>query len=216
MIGKCKALGVGAGTEDPCLVITPARNVRIDKLRGLAILLMILDHVLCVIDPENIARYTLTRAALPIFMLISGYLLANRNPSLKRYAQLVAASFCSLLIVQHIPGMAKVDVLFVIAIVLTVWPIARRYPIIALCIGAVQSQTLGLWDGYEPGHILAIMCAGALLNQERSTTDRKIATITASILPRAFTTIGQAPLLFYLSHLAIIRIAHIVIGNTYY
>lgn len=87
--------------------------------------------------------------ALSPSQMFSGYLLTNRNPSLKRCAQLVAASFCSLLIVQHIPGMAKVDVLFVIAIVLAVWPIDRCIPISALCIGAVQSQMFGLWDGYQ-------------------------------------------------------------------
>lgn len=184
--------------------MTPARNVRIDKLRGLAILLMILDHVLCVIDPENLARYTLTRAALPIFMLISGYLLANRNPSLKRYAQLVAASFCSLLIVQHIPGMAKVDVLFVIAIVLAVWPIARRVPITALCIGAVQSQTFGLWDGYEPGYLLALLCTGQLLFQTRSRNDYLIASHVCRFMPRAIEILGRYPLSAYLAHLLII------------
>lgn len=182
------------------------RNQRIDKLRGLAILLMILDHVLSIIDPENLARYTLTRAALPIFMLIAGYLLANRNASIKRYLQLVAAAFASLTIVQYIPGMAKVDVLFVIALALALWPIAQHYPIIALCVGTVQAQTLGLWDGYQPGHLLALMCAGALLKHTRAHNDELVAKRIADAIPHAFAQVGRWPLLVYLGHLLLIAL----------
>lgn len=136
----------------------------------------------------------------------SGQLFANRNPSLKRYAQLVAASFCSLLIVQRIPGMAKIDVLFVIAIVLAVWPIARRYPIISLCIGAVQSQTIGLWDGYQPGYLLAIMCTGQQLAHSDFTADKSIAIYISDQLPPPTAWIGRQPITLYLLHLGIITV----------
>lgn len=179
------------------------RNPDLDKVRGLAVLLMFLDHTLSVLEGGMIWRLTLTRASLPLFMLVSGYLLAYRNPSFRRYAQLLAASAVSLILVQQIPGKASADVLAMISVAVSCWPIARRWPIATMAIASTIGYTFaGLGDGYQPGYLLSLMCAGAMLRRASwATRDLDLGHRFADTLPSFLIYLGRWPLTWYLVHL---------------
>lgn len=184
------------------------RRDAIDRIRGLAVLLMVVGHVLAVTDSGLLVRLTLTRASLPLFALVTGYLLADREPSNRRTLQLAGGAAVSLWLVRFLPGMAAVDVLAVIGIALAFWPLALRWPVVTLCVGAVQGYTFaGFFDGYQPGHVMALMCAGLLLRRGGSVPDLAVARRVASALPGWVAGIGRRPLTVYVGHLAVLAVA---------
>lgn len=75
---------------------TQSRNATLDSLRGLAILLMIVDHVAGVFFSINIAPDTLrflTRLSMPLFAILMGFFLArSTKTNWNRLLQLAVAS----------------------------------------------------------------------------------------------------------------------------
>ena len=45
----------------------------VDRLRGAAVLLMVLDHVLVQVAPGHLLRLTLTRLSLPLFLICAAH-----------------------------------------------------------------------------------------------------------------------------------------------
>ena len=175
------------------------RCIAFDQLRGVALLLMVLDHCLAAIgDPWTLAlRYTLTRAALPLFMVVSGHLAQNRSlPSPKRLAQLVVAAAAALLLVARLPYMASVDVLAVYLVALVPWPLVRRWPLAAIGVALTLIGTFPmLWDGYHPGLLVALMALGAVIPLE-------VITKCGGLLPTWLAPLGRWPLTIYVLHIA--------------
>ncbi|MCS5637910.1 MAG: TraX family protein [Myxococcota bacterium] len=89
-----------AGSDPaPAATATPARNPRFDALRGLAIALMVLDHVAMILWKLQIDSEvrSVTRLAEPLFVLLFGYLLYGRPRARlgTRGLQLLAAALVS-------------------------------------------------------------------------------------------------------------------------
>lgn len=146
--------------EDSRLVLSSlTRNQLIDVIRGLSILLMALDHVLAVVDPSSPWRH-LTRAAMPGFMVISGYLGAGAVD--RRYWDVVMAAVISWPLAVFLE-LALVHILMVFVLV---------YPLLRLPIGGlILVASLGLlqahnWPihtgGYQPGYVFAFLAVGRL------------------------------------------------------
>jgi fucose 4-O-acetylase-like acetyltransferase len=175
------------------------RDIIIDRLRGLAIVLMILDHALAVYGTGGVLRWTVTRASLPLFMLSSGWVMRNRDwPSARRAIELVLAAGISTVLVRVLPGMARVDVLVVYLVALTMWPIARRFGgewwvFTCVVLGALPV----LWHGYHPLVVVGLMVAGPFA-LENGTWVRKL----GESLPAEMEVIGRWPLTLYVGHLA--------------
>lgn len=180
------------------------RRERIDRLRGLAMSLMLLGHALAVTGSGGWLRLTLTRGSLPIFAAITGYLLAERMPRPARVAQVAAVGLWSSMTVAAlaVPGLDAVDPLIVIAAALVLWPVVRRWPVLSALVGTVQAVTYhGLYPGYQLGEVVALMAAGVLLRRSASPGDIAAARQTADRLPAVLGAVGRRPLSVYAAHI---------------
>lgn len=196
------ALDASAGTRGVARV---DRRESIDRLRGLAMALMMLGHLLAVLDAGEWVRLTLTRGSLPIFAAVTGYLLADRRPRWGRVGQVAGVGLFASAAVDYagVPGLNAVDPLLVIAAALCCWPLVVRWPVLVVLVGTVQAVTYaGLYDGYQIGEVLALNAAGVLLRRSASPHDLDAARWTAGRLPAVLGTIGRRPLTAYALHLA--------------
>lgn len=178
----------------------------VDGLRGLAIVLMVLDHVLFQVDPDNILRFTLTRTALPLFMATAAMVWRGR-PSNRRLAQLGLAALIEVPLTiglgMPMPGILTVFVLLVVML----WqvPIIQQKPGIFAALGLIQ--TIYIPDplpGYDLGLVLAWWCLGALAAKELEPLGAR--------LPAWCRAIGRGPLTWYLAHLTVIWIILMAVG----
>jgi hypothetical protein len=184
----------------------------LDVLRGVAVLLMILDHVLALVVFKGAPaaelmwiRLTLTRLALPLFVGISGYLLARRGVvhDRKRQAQIWAAG---VLVTVAFMGMGfpVPDVLFVLALVHPLFGLVRRWPIVAGVVGALQFQYLMIpWQGYQPGTIVLYLSLGVLA------ATSEVPQLRNALLER----VGASPLRWYVGHVAVLLVVSLFWGG---
>ena len=164
------------------------RNQALDTLRGLAVLLMILDHAAVVFGlPEIIRLYT--RVAMPLFMAISGYLWTAHRPHRLGLVALAAALSAPLEIYLGLtqPGILTVWLLAQIAM-----PLVARYPAETAFFALVSTFMINPWSGYHPGLLLVFLALGRLIPPPRHFH-----------LP-PFALVGRLPLSFYLAHLVIL------------
>src|SRR4051794_34146876 len=54
--------------------VTRTRDAALDGVRGLAVALMVLDHVCAVTGSGHLLRYSVTRLSMPLFFVVSGHL----------------------------------------------------------------------------------------------------------------------------------------------
>jgi hypothetical protein len=179
------------------------RDAALDRLRGTAIALMVLDHLLAWGEVGFCVQATVTRASLPLFMLVSGNLMAERVlPSIGRAAQLAAAACASTWLVAGLPFMAPVDVLVSFCLALLAWPAARLAPACALVVCVVVMGIAPMNSGYSPFELLALMLVGAMTFDVGSWLYR-----FGCALPWWLAAFGRWPLTWYVGHLAVIRLA---------
>lgn len=177
---------------------------------------MVLDHVLVNLDPGSPLRSTVTRAALPLFMVVSGHLIATKGfGSWQRWARLGLAALVALGAARSAGLAATPDVLIVYLFAVTALVALRwagiRSPIVAGSLGIAWGITASAqvastgWTGYQPGFVLALLALGML------------ATMPATLPgPAAFWTacakVGRYPLAWYLGHLVVLGIIRTAAG----
>ncbi|MCA1726985.1 MAG: heparan-alpha-glucosaminide N-acetyltransferase domain-containing protein [Actinobacteria bacterium] len=175
----------------------------LDAARGLAVVLMIVDHVAAVMGsnagPLWWVRHTVTRPALPLFMVVAGILIARRRSSWswRRLVAIAGAGVVAtwLLLVSGIQF--GPDVLLVLVATCPAWGVLSRRPLELLVLGLLQALYLPIgWGGYEPGLVLAYLGVGILAGGcgER----------LSWIRGRAFELVGRYPLTWYLGHLVVL------------
>ncbi len=195
-----KPAAVDAGTS---------RDTAIDALRGAAIVLMILDHALGFAQMTNLrgswmefARLSVTRFALPTFMICTGVLLSIRPLALRRWIEVTAAAVIVNL-GALLAGMGHVtpEVLAMWSLVMVFSPMIRRFPI---CVAVVALLQAFYWQvpipTYQPGWLAAFVCIGVLGGQGRN---RELAELGAFV-PAWMEPMGHRPLAWYMGHLAIL------------
>lgn len=176
----------------------PSRLVGLDRLRGLAVLLMVLDHVLLVVGEGLALRLTVTRAALPIFGLLAGALW--RPGARVRLLQLGGAAIVATYL-GVVLGMPRPDVLVVIFVALLAMHAYRRWPVATFAVAAIQATTWGIAaGGYEPGVLLVLMVGGYEFGRERLD-------VLGRRAPALLELLGRYPLSLYLGHLALLALA---------
>lgn len=100
-----------------------ARLVGLDRLRGLAVLLMVADHVLVAVDPSSLARFTITRLSLPLFCLVAGSLAVRAR---RRRLLPVAVAGVVVLPLEWAAGLGVPGPLLLVALAVAVCGLAAR------------------------------------------------------------------------------------------
>ena len=126
------------------LLIAPdgRRLPKLDVIRAVAIILMIVDHALLIFLPDNsgtsILRATLTRSAEPLFVFVLATLTISRNQRMKlgRWFQIAMVSAITSAILSHELGYAMADILVSIALVSPFILVLVRLPGIWLYVSA--------------------------------------------------------------------------------
>jgi len=185
----------------------------VDAARGLAILLMVLDHLLVVLvdvgvlaggvgSPSYLVRMTVTRASLPLFMLCTGGLLSVRRLSWLRFGDVSAAALVvNGLLIAYPIGIHPPEVLAVWCLVMVAWPWIGRYPALCACVGIVQVYVWPIgWQGYQPGVLLVLVSVGVLAGPG--------ALEWATRLPMWLGVVGRKPLVWYCGHLVALAALH--------
>lgn len=174
----------------------------VDRLRGLAILLMLVDHALVQLDAGNPLRLTLTRFSLPLFMICAGLMLSERRGAVnwKRLGVTVACG-----IVVALPswfvGLSPL-LLLTIAAGLACGPWLVRWPSLWLVCGLIQALFVPLVGArdYEPGLIVVLLALGVLV--ARSADDWTRWSRWGGELPRWLGFLGRHALAVYVGHVA--------------
>lgn len=202
---------VETGSHDP----TGKRDRRLDALRGLALVLMILDHVLVVAleagAPDELfwIRKTITRFSLPLFMVVSGMLLARRkSTSWRRWLEIACgALFVNCLTLIPV-GFGLPDILLVWLLASLFTPLIIRFPMEVAIVGLLQAQNLPIpWGGYQLGWVVALLAIGVL-----ATHLREIPLLNyANYLPAWVAAMGRRPLLWYVGHMTVVVVVGAVV-----
>lgn len=183
---------------------TGQRVQGIDRLRGAAILLMVLDHVLVHVDYASPLRFTATRLALPAFVICAALVRPVGAAALgRRRMLLLAGAVCAEAVLGPAAGLGTPGPVLLITLVLVAAPQLDRAPATFAVLGLIQALYLAPrfgphWDGYQPGMVAAWWCVGRLVtDRERAWTEH---------LPRPLAVVGRHPLAWYLGHLAVIAL----------
>lgn len=191
------------------LDLSSVRDRRLDLVRGWAVVLMVLDHVLALWllhggpAAAGVVRSTLTRLALPAFMLVAGWLWSRRGSSTSgwRWAEVMALGVFSTAAMAAL-GLPVPEVLVVFAMAAVLGPVLLRWPVATSVLGLLQAVNQPLpWAGYQPGYLLLWLGLGVLAHR---------AAVVWSVplwLDRpGFEAIGRRPLMWYGGHLVMLLV----------
>jgi len=177
----------------------------IDRVRGLAVVLMVVDHVLVLVQfrsPEVVQwayalRMTVTRASLPLFCLCAGVLLHGRR-STARLLDIAAVALVTNVALEVWPmGIRAPEILAVLLPVLLAGGVLVRWPAASVVLGVLQVTVWPIgWAGYEPGLVVAFVALGVLVGRP--------ALSWGDSLPAALGAVGSRPLAWYAGHMGLL------------
>ena len=182
-------------------VVKGGRTLSLDRLRGLAIACMVLDHLCLIFHTCYWLRLTAGRVAMPLFFLVSGHLVRRLG---WRHGWVL---LLGLLVPFVVPWIDSPNVL-VWYVVGAVWIVAARYAGIWLwlpsLVGLAWAANFGVWsplhvgpDSFDGLMLIGIMGMGAALETDAFDWGLR--------LPRFFERIGRYPLSVYVGHLLILN-----------
>lgn len=194
------------------------RLAGIDRVRGLAVVLMVLDHVLVavvslglvegpsVVGP-TLVRLTLTRLSLPLFMWASGYLLGQKAPSLVRRFEVAGAAACVTALLVAFPiGVQVPDPLVLWTFVMLGAQMIRSHPVAFGLLGVTVSAMPWPFAGYNPGVVLALVALGVC-----SVQCGPFPQVIGERLPPWFGWVGRRALSLYVAHIVVLCALAVVV-----
>jgi surface polysaccharide O-acyltransferase-like enzyme len=182
------------------------RLVGLESGRGLAVLVMVLDHVLIVTGyVDSPVRATVTRVAMPLFMVVAGALVGRL-----RARRLLRVAIAGLALPLFVPWIDNPNILLLyglgaVGVAAARWA-AGRSGLWVLLVAAVAGLANGYGDlgtGYPLPSVVALMCAGALVG--RGPLDQAFGWLRRRGL-LWLSSIGRRPLAVYIGHLAVLRL----------
>lgn len=191
----------------------PARLTVLDRLRGLAVLLMLLDHGLFLSmtlhpggDLRSDLRSTVTRFSMPLFMVVSGFLL-ERTSRRRAVTVLFAALLVSVVLLVCWPEFAQPEILTLWVLLFPLRSLFLRFPLETVVLGVLQVLHLPVgWPGYEPGLVAVFLAVGVLARDRVEVLSRP-----ARLLPRWLEVVGRHSLGVYVFHLVLLAGALVVV-----
>jgi hypothetical protein len=167
------------------------RDGALDRLRGLAVLLMVADH-LALSAGLDVVRLTAGRLAVPLFFVLAGHLASRLS---WRHGRLIGLG---LLLPAFAPWVDSPNVLLYLGVFLPAVAWAGRHRWL-LPLAVVLALTLAangyagpVGTGYAPSALLALCCVGALLPRS--------AFAAAGRLPVVLAWPGRHALSLYVGH----------------
>lgn len=165
----------------------------LDRVRGLAIVLMVLDHILIFVSHDNVLRFTLTRAAMPLFFVIGGNLIRKWPSNRVFLIGIIGAALPA-----FVPWIDSPDVLFWYALFYVPIYLARKHNLLPWIILvsltlATNFYMLHLGNSFWPFGLLAIMALGAMMPLDSFRWGNR--------LPKFLEWPGRHPLSIYVGHL---------------
>jgi surface polysaccharide O-acyltransferase-like enzyme len=200
------ALGIPS-SKGHLLLEQRRRSVGLDALRGLAILLMMVDHVAYVAGPEwQVLRESVGRLALPLFFVLGGHL-ASRWAWRRQLPVLGVGLVVGVLV----PWSGAFELLLSFTLgVLLVSRIRRSAAALGLLVafgltlganGYAQLVAGPVGTGYAPACLLGLMALGALLPRTAFGWTRR--------LPALLALLGRRPLTVYAGHLLLLELVRL-------
>lgn len=188
--------------------VSGSRSPGIDRLRGVAVLVMVADHVLVFVPGVMPVRLTVTRLAMPLFFVIAGHL-ATRC----RWDRLLWVGGVGAAIPLVAWWIDRPNVLLVYAAAVPLVVLARRRPspvwlAVLVAVPLVQLANGELLrpvtTGFDPLALLGLMALGALLPRPAFTAfDR---------LPAWLGWCGRWPLTVYVAHVVAFSAVAVLVG----
>jgi uncharacterized membrane protein len=185
-------------------VTTVQRLGGLDRLRGLAVGLMVADHVLLAAGAGVGWRLGPTRVALPLFCLVAGALGGGPwERRSRRVAQLGVAGVVVSCTAGLVLGTGAPDVLLVLALGIVVVELVERagsplLTLAVLAVAAVQPVTWRVGTGYQVGTVVVLLWLGGLPGV------REGLDAAGSRLPVWLERAGRRPLTVYVVHLTVL------------
>lgn len=196
---------VASRAAAPASPVVSGRVGAVDRVRGLAIACMVVDHLCLIFSGPELLRWTVGRLAMPLFFVLSGYLLRRLS---WRHAGIGAVG---LVLPAAVVWVDRPNVLVwyaVGAVVLTLLRWAEVSPVVLVVVVLTVMANHGgsrLGSSYEPGALLALMALGQMLKKRAQDPERVFA--WGSRLPVFLEGVGRRPLAFYLGHVLVLDLA---------
>jgi hypothetical protein len=145
----------------------------LDAVRGVAVILMLVDHTLVVVQVRHewVAwlRIGLTRPALPLFMIVSGTLLDVRPRFRHQAERILPWALASSIAAAYVPGFGFPEPLTMYLLALPIVWVAWRFDALwlALVIMVLMAVQGGLWPlpSYSPWEMAAWLLVGMLMHR---------------------------------------------------
>lgn len=197
------------------------RRTDLDRARGLAVLLMFLDHAAVVAlhvynvggSPGGVLmmlRLTVTRASVIIFGLLVGFWLDSHRSHVRTLQVAAAGVFCTVLGALVGLPIGRPDVLLIIALVLACRTVVLRYPVAVIAVSLLQVTTWPVpWSGYQPGVLFGLAAAGVWWAERDDLLELEVVTWTDE-LPKWLAWPGRHALELYVAHIALLAL--VVLG----
>lgn len=178
-------------------IVATTRRVELDRLRGLAILLMIADHI-ALVTGLLLVHVSVGRLAMPLFFVLAGHL-AHRLSGRHLDALWLGLVLPVLVFFVDRPNVLVWYVLCCVVL----WAFDRaRWPVwpllvLALIFGA-NGWSLQVGSSYDPLMLLAFMVLGRLAPASMFFVGRR--------LPVWFAVLGRRPLTWYIGHALVLQL----------
>lgn len=182
-------------------------------MRGLAIVVMIVDHILSALESTGMSndlveysRLSVTRFSMPLFMIASGIVWGLYGLRFKRWLQVLAWAIALNAMTRLLwPDFNFPEILLVWAALAIFWRLIIRFPIITMIVAYTQMTYWQIpWQGFQPGELAIFLGAGVLLSKfplDWLWRERRVGKL---IEPLAL--VGRYPLTIYGGHLALLAL----------
>ncbi|QDV64790.1 Acyltransferase family protein [Crateriforma conspicua] len=146
----------------------PPRNAALDTLRGLAIVLMLVDHAAAYwfdVRIELTSVRLITRLSMPLFCLLLGYFLpTDRRFRAVRLLQILAAAVAVNLVYWPLNHQLEILASLLLAAVVGT-AMGRTAPLMLASILFYRLDPVSRWFDYQPTLVFALVGQGAMLRR---------------------------------------------------